>query len=328
MWFYNASKLRKRRDCYSEKIGKLQHYAFKSCKNSFITVLKKTMRHILAIFVTLFFLKTSALAQSDTTTVLKDSVRTMMLVPEDFPRSNQVMIMWGSAPLPAKELNEFLKSSRYSGSQEFSTNTWEAFDYRALETEAVFEKWRLMTNIYYQASSVQREGRFYQEGFGRRTVAVDFLRFGIEIGGGYNVFRKGAFSLYPFLLLGSQFNALVIQEGRSVSFSNTFEGAMNDSTPLYSNSAVSSNITLQPGVGGDVRIYTFFKEDERKQPLAVTLGARVAYSASLPTSPWNVNGRQYDDGPDVSGGGMRVSVGVGFAILNRTFKARIISEDE
>ncbi len=81
----------------------------------------KVMRHIIAIFACIFLLKNAAVAEQDSTMVLKDSVRTVLVVPDQLvARSYQVMPTIGIAPMPYKALNELLQKSNYVGTNEFA----------------------------------------------------------------------------------------------------------------------------------------------------------------------------------------------------------------
>lgn len=283
------------------------------------------MRHVFAIFVTLFFLKTASFAQYDTTTVLKDSVKTVIIVPEQAPSSEQFNVILGVAPFPYSDLNGLLKKSRFGGNTEFTPRALGGSVFVGLGGQSVYEKWRLMYGLYIQPDVITRQGRVNPETGRAEDATVTFWSAGIEIGGGYHLFKTEYFALYPFLSMIPQINHLSVEEGVNDFFQSVDE-RFNNSTEIY-NSITFVNTAFFAGVGTETIIDFSSLVPRQFRDLYpsthLVFGIRGGYSFT--TRPAE---RIFNGDPDFKSDGLRVNFQVGYSFPVKKYKAKIISEEE
>ncbi|HYF03879.1 MAG TPA: hypothetical protein VEC36_10915 [Patescibacteria group bacterium] len=283
------------------------------------------MRHVLAFLTAILLLKSAVLAQSDTTTVLKDSVRTVVIVPEKTPLSEQFNVLVGTAPFPYSDLNALLRESRFGGSEEFAPRALGGSILLGFSGQSVFEKWRLMLAVYIQPDNVIRSGRINPSTGDPQEAVVSFWSAGVEISGGYHVFKNDEFALYPFVSVLPQINNLSVEEGENDFFQN-LEERFNNSTEIY-NSITYSDVAVVAGIGAE-KIFdfsSFIPEMYRNiYPLSqFVLGIRAGYSfAPGATQLGSTRGLDFD------ASGLRLTLNMGYSFSLKKYKAKIISEEK
>jgi hypothetical protein len=281
------------------------------------------MRYTFSILFCIFLLKSDVFSQSDTTTVLKDSVRTMVLVPNQnlIPRSIQFMETIGIMPLPYKSLNQALEKSKYQGSGMLEP------DWAGGSVSIGLELQQVVGDSSSDASFIL--AATYSKTGAHRGAAIGFSRITADLGASFRVFKNDWFALYPFFLFSPEYNVLTASSGGRDWDPNP-NGNFKDyfDNQVYNTALSSGSFSITPGVGADVKLYTFFKDDPVLQPMKLLLGVRSSYQIGLFSPQWTDGRSTLMNGPDVAVSGFRFSAALGFAIDYKIFKAKIISEEK
>jgi hypothetical protein len=286
------------------------------------------MRYLLIILTAFLLFKSDAFAQSDTTTVLKDSVRTVMLIENQnlIPRSLQLMPTYGFMPLPYESLNRVLEKSKYQGDDTFGP------DWAGGSFAFGLEMQQIVGDSSSEAGFIA--GAAYSETSVRRSAYIRFSRVTADIGASFRVFKNDWFALYPFFLFNPEYNVLTATTGgRNWDANGDFNEYFNEQ--FYTSSLQSGSFSITPGIGADMKIYTFFENQPLLKPMKMLLGMRASYQIGLFSPQWTDGNSTFLDsrstlmnGPDVAVSGFRLGLAFGFAVDYQIFKAKIISQEK
>ncbi len=286
------------------------------------------MRHILAILLLSVLLKSEGFSQSDTTTVLKDSVRTVVIVPAQLvARSYQVMATAGISPMPYKELNDVLEKSNYVNVAEFAPGWLGGSPALNIELQAIIGQpdeiqGSLMVNFGYVTSGASG----VDSAKGAR-LAIRLKKFSSDFGGSFRLVKNSWIVLYPFYLISPEWNKLTVEEydyDRVTGHSENFIDKFN--TTKLTNSLTTSSFSVGAGIGADVPLFSH--NYVANTQITWLLGVRAGYQFGLFSFPWDSGNNSLMNAPDISARGFRVSAGLGWSMGNKVYKAKIISEEK